>query len=178
MEKKKYKLISDEADYEDLEYTVAEIIDYINENHSEEWTPYEAHDWIEGLLEWTEYMPVFDVGDVLYFAASNASLVVREEVQVQTLQEIIKTSAGDVFAREVNTAPVILFAELPVEDCKLMKSYNILLQEIAKTCYTIPPELMERLGRPTSSATQIAIEVHSATTRIDELLTKALSKVE
>jgi hypothetical protein len=42
-------------DYEPLEMTVPEILEFINRDRSEEWTDYDETDWQEGLSVFTEY---------------------------------------------------------------------------------------------------------------------------
>jgi hypothetical protein len=41
-----------------LEWTMPQILEEINKDHSDQWTNYDASDWQEGLNEWTWYEPV------------------------------------------------------------------------------------------------------------------------
>jgi hypothetical protein len=38
----------------EFEWTVEEILSEINRDHSEYWTNYNEHDWLEGWNEWCE----------------------------------------------------------------------------------------------------------------------------
>ena len=52
---KRYKLTSPDPDYPDVEWTVAEILEEINRDHSGDWTDYDESDWREGLRECVYY---------------------------------------------------------------------------------------------------------------------------
>ena len=41
-----------------LEWTMPQILEEINKDHSDQWTNYDENDWKEGLVEWTWYEPV------------------------------------------------------------------------------------------------------------------------
>lgn len=38
---------------DEVEYTIDELLAFINADHSEHWTDYDKSDWIEGMMEWT-----------------------------------------------------------------------------------------------------------------------------
>jgi hypothetical protein len=50
----RHKIINTETK-EVFNWTIEQILEEINRDRSEEWTPYDKSDWIEGLEEWTEY---------------------------------------------------------------------------------------------------------------------------
>lgn len=50
----KFKLLNTETNKIEI-MTLNEILENINRDRSENWTPYDATDWIEGLHEFTEF---------------------------------------------------------------------------------------------------------------------------
>jgi len=51
---KQFKLLNIETN-EIVVMTLNEILENINRDRSENWTPYDSSDWIEGLHEFTEF---------------------------------------------------------------------------------------------------------------------------
>jgi hypothetical protein len=41
------------------EMTLQELLEEINDCHSDEWIPYDETDWLEGMFEWTNYRLAF-----------------------------------------------------------------------------------------------------------------------
>ena len=41
-----------------LHWTMSQILEEINKDHSDQWTNYDASDWQEGLNEWTCFEPI------------------------------------------------------------------------------------------------------------------------
>ena len=60
MKEKKYR-IQDTTDGRVYEWTLAEILENINRDRSNEWTDYNKDDWQEGLEEFTEYTFIGEV---------------------------------------------------------------------------------------------------------------------
>lgn len=52
------KLTSTDPDYEDVFWTVKEILEEINRDRSDDWQAYDESDWQEGLREWVQYYKV------------------------------------------------------------------------------------------------------------------------
>ena len=54
--KGKLTFVHTEFDFGTVEYTLDELLEYINADHSDEWQDYDRSDWMEGLLYWTDLM--------------------------------------------------------------------------------------------------------------------------
>lgn len=51
-------LVRDIASGEALTWTLTDILQEINRDRSDEWTPYNASDWEEGWNQWVDYYTI------------------------------------------------------------------------------------------------------------------------
>jgi len=88
---KKFKIINkDNGESETL--TIPEIIENINRDRSEDWTDYDESDWIEGLLEVTEYYLELEAGQKMNWNDPDEGLCSGPVIVIQTV--VLENNSG------------------------------------------------------------------------------------
>jgi hypothetical protein len=90
-----------------LEWTMPQILEEINKERSDAWTPYDESDWQEGLTEWTWYEPAEEVT-----ADLSTDKTVFED-----------TNSGEVFTKEQLDSD-------PNKDSRTLKTHEVSSQYI------------------------------------------------
>ena len=76
----------DQEDGELVEMTLEAAINHINADHSEHFIPYDENDWVEGMIEWGSYNPLFGAGQHFYWTDPDGDKCSKEVVlSVNTL---------------------------------------------------------------------------------------------
>jgi hypothetical protein len=88
---RKFKL-SDKDTGEIVEMTVADILEHINDGHSDEWQAYDDTDWMDGMLNFGNYNILFDKGQVFEWTHPTDE---TDKLIVTLIQNTIVTEFGD-----------------------------------------------------------------------------------
>ena len=102
----KFTLINFENDEDSCEMTVNEILSDINDSRSDEWTDYDKSDWMEGLLEFTEWYFILPKGFKMHWndpdnGECSGEVKVSWNILVKSMDEIITTDKGEIPLHEL-----------------------------------------------------------------------------
>jgi hypothetical protein len=83
---RRYKIAFDDGSSTGM--TVAEILELVNDGHSEDWTDYDESDWIEGLTNWVDAELHLPKGITMYWndpddGACSCNVIVMEDTIVE-----------------------------------------------------------------------------------------------
>ena len=86
------KTLDSREDTETVEMTIEEILEMVNDEscHSDEWTDYDETDWLEGLLEFSDYDILLEKGDKMHWTDPDDGLCSCEV----TVTESIRLTGG------------------------------------------------------------------------------------
>ena len=99
--------------------TVDEILASVNEAHSEDFTPYDHNDWVEGTIEFGWCVPVFPKGQRFWWTDCDREnpcdkfVTLAEEVTVESMGEIMPCEEGEFPMRELT--PILGDDNHPIE---------------------------------------------------------------